>query len=61
MSNRQHLNANITVVPPHSALAFQQPYRLQPALERPDEEQAGDESLTLTDLLHIVLKQSGPC
>jgi succinoglycan biosynthesis transport protein ExoP len=56
MSNRQHLNANITVVPPHSALAFQQPYRLQPALERPDEEQAGDESLTLTDLLHIVLK-----
>ncbi len=29
---------------------------LQTALERQHEEQAGDESLTLTDLLHIVLK-----
>ena len=58
MSNRQPLNADIPVLPPPhgTALALQQPYRLQTALERQHEEQAGDESLTLTDLLHIVLK-----
>jgi succinoglycan biosynthesis transport protein ExoP len=58
MSNRQPLNADIPdLPPPHStALALQQPYRLQTALERQHEEQAGDESLTLTDLLRIVVK-----
>ncbi len=58
MSNRQPLNADIPVLPPppSTALALQQPYRLQTALERQHEEQAGDESLTLTDLLRIVLK-----
>ncbi|MEO8656051.1 MAG: Wzz/FepE/Etk N-terminal domain-containing protein, partial [Ramlibacter sp.] len=58
MSNRQPLNADIPdLPPPHgTALALQQPYRLQTALERHHEEQAGDESLTLTDLLRIVLK-----
>jgi capsular exopolysaccharide synthesis family protein len=58
MSFRPPLNADISVLPPpHStSLAVQQPYRLQTTLERQREEQAGDESLTLTDLLHIVLK-----
>ncbi len=57
MSIRHPLNANISVLPPPSAaVALQQPYRLQTALERQHEEQAGDESLTLTDLLRIVLK-----
>ena len=59
MSNRQPLlNADIPVLPqpPSTTIALQQPYRLQTALERHHDEQAGDESLTLTDLLHIVLK-----
>jgi succinoglycan biosynthesis transport protein ExoP len=38
------------------ALALHQPYRLQTALERQQEEQVTDESLTLTDLIRIVLK-----
>ena len=38
------------------ALALRQPYRLQTAIERQQEEQVTDESLTLTDLLRIVLK-----
>src|SRR6185369_8893225 len=40
----------------NSAIALHQPYRLQTAVERQTEEQAADESLTLTDLLRIVLK-----
>ena len=58
MSFRPPLNADLSVLPPpHStSLALQQPYRLQTTLERQREEQSGDESLTLTDLLHIVLK-----
>ena len=35
---------------------MRQPYRLQTAIERQQEEQVTDESLTLTDLLRIVLK-----
>ena len=38
------------------ALAVRQPYRLQTSFERQQEEQGTDESLTLTDLLRIVLK-----
>ena len=38
------------------AVALRQPYRLQTAIERQQEEQVTDESLTLTDLLRIVLK-----
>ena len=38
------------------AVALRQPYRLQTAMERQHEEQITDESLTLTDLLRIVLK-----
>jgi succinoglycan biosynthesis transport protein ExoP len=38
------------------ALALHQPYRLQTAVERQHEEQITDESLTLTDLLRIVIK-----
>lgn len=38
------------------AVALHQPYRLQTAIERQHEEQAADESLTLQDLLRIVLK-----
>ena len=38
------------------AVALRQPYRLQTAAERQQEEQVTDESLTLTDLLRIVLK-----
>lgn len=38
------------------AVALRQPYRLQTAIERQQEEQITDESLTLTDLLRIVLK-----
>jgi succinoglycan biosynthesis transport protein ExoP len=38
------------------AVALRQPYRLQTAVERQQEEQVTDESLTLTDLLRIVLK-----
>ncbi|MDP2326437.1 MAG: Wzz/FepE/Etk N-terminal domain-containing protein, partial [Gammaproteobacteria bacterium] len=38
------------------ALALRQPYRLQTAVERQQEEQVADDSLTLTDLLRIVLK-----
>jgi succinoglycan biosynthesis transport protein ExoP len=38
------------------AVALRQPYRLQTAMERQQEEQVTDESLTLTDLLRIVLK-----
>lgn len=38
------------------AIALRQPYRLQTAVERQHEEQATDDSLTLTDLLRIVLK-----
>jgi succinoglycan biosynthesis transport protein ExoP len=58
MSNRQPLNADTPGLPPPAgtALALQQPYRLQTALERQHEEQATDESLTFTDLLRIVLK-----
>src|SRR5512140_352018 len=59
MSNRPPLNADMPDSPPlllRSALALQQPYRLQSALERQLEEQADDESLTPTDLFQIVLK-----
>ena len=38
------------------AIALRQPYRLQTAVERQQEDQITDESLTLTDLLRIVLK-----
>jgi succinoglycan biosynthesis transport protein ExoP len=38
------------------AVALRQPYRLQTAVERQQEDQVADESLTLTDLLRIVLK-----
>jgi succinoglycan biosynthesis transport protein ExoP len=38
------------------AIALRQPYRLQTAVERQHEDQIADESLTLTDLLRIVLK-----
>ena len=38
------------------AIALRQPYRLQTAIERQQEDQITDESLTLTDLLRIVLK-----
>lgn len=38
------------------AVALRQPYRLQTAVERQQEDQITDESLTLTDLLRIVLK-----
>lgn len=38
------------------AVALRQPYRLQTAIERQQEDQVTDESLTLTDLLRIVLK-----
>ena len=38
------------------AVALRQPYRLQTAIERQHEEQVTDESLTMTDLLRIVLK-----
>ena len=38
------------------AVALRQPYRLQTAIERQQEEQITDESLTLTDLLRIVMK-----
>ena len=38
------------------AVALRQPYRLQTAFDRQQEEQVTDESLTLTDLLRIVLK-----
>jgi polysaccharide biosynthesis transport protein len=41
---------------PNTAVALRQPYRLQTAVERQHEEQATDDSLTLTDLLRIVLK-----
>ncbi len=58
MSNRQPLNADTPGPPPpaNTALALQQPFRLQTALEHRHEEQATDESLTLTDLLRIVVK-----
>jgi succinoglycan biosynthesis transport protein ExoP len=38
------------------AVALRQPYRLQTAVERQQEDQITDESLTLSDLLRIVLK-----
>lgn len=38
------------------AVALHQPYRLQTAIEREQEEQVKDGSLTLTDLLHIIAK-----
>jgi capsular exopolysaccharide synthesis family protein len=37
-------------------LAVRQPWQLQPALPRQEEEQLGDDSLTLTDIGRIVLK-----
>lgn len=37
-------------------LALRQQYQLQPGMGRPDEEQVGDDSLTLTDIGRIVLK-----
>lgn len=37
-------------------LAVRQPFQLQAGLARPDEEQAADDSLTLTDIGRIVLK-----
>lgn len=40
----------------NNAVALHQPYRLQTAVERQHEQQITDESLTLTDLLRIVLK-----
>jgi polysaccharide biosynthesis transport protein len=58
MSNRHPLHESSADLPPpaSSAVALHQPYRLQTALERQHEEQAADESLSLTDLLRIVLK-----
>jgi polysaccharide biosynthesis transport protein len=58
MPNRQPLIADTPGLPPppNTAIALHQPYRLQTALERQHEEQTPDESLTLTDLLRIVLK-----
>lgn len=38
------------------AIALHQPYRLQTALERQQEEQVTDDSISLTDLLRIVMK-----
>ncbi|MCM2252173.1 MAG: Wzz/FepE/Etk N-terminal domain-containing protein, partial [Ramlibacter sp.] len=57
MSNRQHLQS-VPGEPPHPnhAVALHQPYQLQTAVERQQEEQAADDSLTLTELLRIVLK-----
>src|SRR5215208_1020124 len=58
MSNRFPLHESSADLPPptSSAIALHQPYRLQTAVERHHEEQAADESLSLTDLLRIVLK-----
>jgi len=57
MSNIQPLHPVAPGGPPlNTAVALHQPYRLQTALERQHEEQAADDSLTLTDLLRIVLK-----
>jgi len=41
---------------PNTAVALRQPYRLQTSVEQQNEEQAGDDTLDLKDLLRIVLK-----
>ena len=58
MSNLHPLHAGPPGTPPGAgtAVALHQPYMLQTALERQQEVQVSDESLTLTDLLRIVLK-----
>src|SRR5512133_1347016 len=58
MSIRPPPNSDLAVLPsPHStSVALKEQYRLQMAMERQHGESAGDESLTLTDLVRIVLK-----
>jgi polysaccharide biosynthesis transport protein len=58
MSDPQYPHGVPPGLPPaaNTAVALHQPYRLQTAIERQNEEQAADESLTLSDLLRIVLK-----
>lgn len=56
MSNRQPLHDAAPDEPPNTAVALHHPYRLQTALEHQNEEKATDDSLSLTDLLRIILK-----